>query len=540
MRVIPVLLACCWLPSVAAQVPSSPASRSTLDLGKTVLPITDFKLKLKKESIPSSVGWTALVPKIAPAIEGDFGTGFCVDPECRLIGTNYHVAAIVRPRKIKGEEVIQRYLATGPDDEGATLNDIQSERPLKYNLMRDLAIFELRHPLPHYHGVAFSLDDPELDQGVDIYAYPTGRIAGVVNPIRSLVTFHGAYKGETKQGFLAFEYSRTNGEPIRGGASGGLVIDGKTQKVVGVLSRVGLGKNGKDVAQAVPIRSLADFLNKVQPWQANKIFPTAKEQVISPNLTDLYPKFQWPTATDSLQHRPDEPREVKALRDKAQSLADSMRNFLAVQTFAFGSGGTDVPVAVSAYEVQVVDGFQRFRDPETKKEFHDMPFPPLLDFIGTGGEWSALPQMVGNAPRLNIHQFDDIVINGRRVKVFQYRADIEDDVCRFNYVTDYLFFRISKIRTVRCYGEVWTDDGFNILRISEHFELSGWKDHGTVVTYGWLRLTDQIPRLIPLTIYTEAAYHKKVYWCRGMFTNYRVFTSTAKIVASDYVQSLPP
>src|SRR5690242_6497395 len=147
---------------------------SAQDLSNTVLPISAFKLKLKKKSLPSSVGWTALVPKVAPATEQDFGTGFCVDPECRLIGTNYHVAAIARPHKIKGEEVIQRYLATGPDDEGATLNDYTSERPLKYNLNRDLAIFELRHPIPHYHGIAFSLDDLELDQQVDIYAYPAG------------------------------------------------------------------------------------------------------------------------------------------------------------------------------------------------------------------------------------------------------------------------------------------------------------------------------------------------------------------------------
>src|ERR1700758_1349167 len=78
------------------------------DLSNTVLPITDFKLKLKKKSIPSSVGWSTLVPKVIPALETDFGTGFCVDAECRLIGTNYHVAAIARPRKIKGEDVIQR------------------------------------------------------------------------------------------------------------------------------------------------------------------------------------------------------------------------------------------------------------------------------------------------------------------------------------------------------------------------------------------------------------------------------------------------
>ncbi len=509
------------------------------DLSNTVLPITDFKLKLKKNSIPSSVGWMALVPKVAPAIEGDFGTGFCIDPECRLIGTNYHVAAIARPHKIKGEEVIQRYLATGPDDEGATLNDYQSERPLKYNLNRDLAIFELRHPIPHYRGIAFSLEDLELDQQVDIYAYP----ANPINPIRSLVRFHGAFKGTTTQGFLAFEYSRDNGKPIHGGASGGLVVDSKTQRVVGILSRAGLGKNGNEVALAVPSQSLADFVTKVQPWLAQNIFPTVKEQFISPTLADLYPKFQWPTSTGSLQHRPEELSEIKGLRSKAQTLADSMRKFVAVQTFSWGQGGL-APTAMAEYEVQVLEGFQRFREyPDGKKELQDVPFPPVNTVVVPGGQWSELPQMVGTDLHLKIHQAADTVVNGRQIKVFQYAADAEDGVCIFKSVRDYGFFETSKIVTIPCHGEVWTDEDMNILRISQHLELAGnWQDYQSVVNYGWIRLADNAPRLVPLTISTQAEFKNKAYWCRGLFTNYHMFSIQTKIMsAGSYnVQSLPP
>src|SRR5262249_41249098 len=159
------------------------------------------------------------------------------------------VAVNASPRKIKGQEVIQRYLATGPDDDGATLNDYRSERPMKFKLTRDLAILELARPVPNYHGIAFCLDDLELDQQVDIFAYP----ASAINPIRRLAQFHGAFKGTTTQGLLAFEYSSDNGEPIHGGSSGGLVVDSKTRKVVGILSRGGLEKNGNEVALAVPV-----------------------------------------------------------------------------------------------------------------------------------------------------------------------------------------------------------------------------------------------------------------------------------------------
>jgi hypothetical protein len=500
------------------------------DLNKTVLPITGFRLKLKPKSFPTSMSSADFKSKVGLGVEADFATGFCVDPECRLIGTSYHVAVKVRPRKISGDAVIQRYLATGPDDDGATMNDAFSGSPLKYALIRDLAIFELRHPLSHHHGIAFSLNDLQIGQQVDIYAYSNESI----NPIRTLQQFHGAFKGETTGGLLAFDYSFSNGKEIRPGASGGLVVDSKTQQIVGVLN--GIARDGEVVAMAVPIQSLADFVGKVQPWLAPRIFPSANKKAVSPASADLYPKFVWTPTSESLQHRSDEPADVTVLRQKAQLLADSIRNFIAVQTFEFGSGGNTVPTAVGAYEVQVLNGFQRFRDPETEEEFRDMPFPPVNTVVGTGGEWSQLPQMVGTELRLKIHQFPDTVVDGSRVKVFQYRAEVEDGVpCNFfKIVRDFGFFASSKIVTVPCYGEVWTDQDTNILRISEHIEVAGaWKDHGTVVTYGQLRRAGEAPRLVPLTISTEAKYHKKVYWCRGVFTNYHIFTTQKKIILAN-------
>jgi hypothetical protein len=58
------------------------------------------------------------------------------------------------------------------DDEHATVNDGPYANPLNYTLSRDLAVFELRHALPRHHGVAFSLDDLQVGQQVDISTYP--------------------------------------------------------------------------------------------------------------------------------------------------------------------------------------------------------------------------------------------------------------------------------------------------------------------------------------------------------------------------------
>ena len=512
---VPFLIVClCLSHSALAQGvfpnPLPLASPSTVvhaqDFSKTVVPITELKL-------------------LGLGIEGMFGTGFCLDPECRFIGTNYHVAMLARPRKIKGVKVIQRYLATGPDDEGATMNDGISVGPMKYTLSRDLGIFELRHSLPHHHGVAFSLGDLQIGQNVDIYAYPKESI----NPFRSLLQFHGRFKGETTTGLLAFDYSLSADKAIRPGASGGIVVDSKTQQIVGIVNSIAM--NGEAIALAVPVQSLADFLFKVQPCLAQSIFPSTKG--ISPASADLYPKFVPPPPTGVLQYRPEEPAEVKALRRKAQLLADSMRNFIAVQTFAWGSGNKE-PAAMAAYEVRVLDGYQRFRKyPDGKKELQDVPSPPLNADVSTGGQWSELPRMVGTEPRLKIQQAPDAVVNGRRMKVFQYRADAEDRMCALRSIFDFGFFVINKDATFPCYGEVWTDEEANILRMSEHLENHGWWTHyQSVVTYGWLQWREEkTPRLIPLTIYVQAERGKRVYWCRGQFVNYQVFSSRVKMAA---------
>jgi hypothetical protein len=503
---IAVLVAFSSLPaSGLSQEAFPPAPAQVSDFSSTVFPIT-------------TVGF------YGPLIRGWFGTGFCLDPACRFIGTNYHVAAEAKPKRILGIKIARQYLATSPDDENATLNpQAFGGRPLRFTLSRDLAIFELRNPLPHHHGVGFNIDDLEAGDEVEIYTYPKESI----NPVRSLLEFHGTFKGETTTGLLAFDYSLAARKAIRGGASGGIVVGSKSQEIVGILNSIAL--DGETVALAVPVQSLVDFVSKVQPCLAQRIFPPANG--IPEISADIFPKFMPPTPSHSVEHRPDEPTQVTMLRTKAQLLADSMRNFIAVQTFAWGSGDRP-PVAAAAYEVRVLDGYQRFREyPDGRKEIKEAPFPaPLNTAISIGGAWSDLPLMVGSEFDLQIRQAGEAVIDGRRIRVFQYRAETEDGACQFKSIFDFGFFVINKIATVACYGEVWTDEDSNIIRMSEHLELLGkWKRYQTVVTYGWLPREDEASRLVPLTISAQAEYNKKVYWCRGRFMDYKVFSSRVKI-----------
>lgn len=533
-NIIPVLIACCLSPIAASQkgpsastIPSS-STEHVQDFSEIVVPITSVKF------IPSAK--LGLSGKLGPTLDmnANFGTGFCLDAACRFIVTNYHVAVTARARKIKGEKIIKRYFATGPHDQGATANPVPNGDVLPFARNRDLAIFELRRSVPHHHGLSFSLDELEIGQEVDIYGYPKG----LFNPIRKLTRFPAIFKGPTTSGLLAFDYQ--SDKPFRvGGASGGIVVDKGTEKIIAILS----GTN-ETTAVAVPAQTLADFVGKVQPFVAQKLFPTTTD--VSPVLADIYLKFApprdhnpkfIPVHADGLQHRPEEPPEVKLLRSKAQVLADSMRNFIALQTFEWGSGDKE-PATHAEYEVRVIDGDQRFREyPDGKNELEQVPLPRLSTSVRASDEWSMLPMMVGTEWRLKVHQAADVVVNERRMKVFQYYASVEDNLCPFEPIEDYGFFTISKVVAVACYGEVWTDEDTNILRMSENLELSdklkayrGWEDYQIVLTYGWLRIAEEPPRLAPLTTFVHGRNGKHVYWCRGQFTDYQVFDSRVKIL----------
>ena len=78
-----------------------------------------------------------------------------------------------------------------------------------------------------------------------------------------------------------------------------------------------------------------------------------------------------------------------------------------------------------ALKVQVLDGFQRFREyPDGKKELPEVPFAPVNTVVNPGGEWSELTQMAGTALPHKIHQSTDRVVNrpNLRTKVYWCRG----------------------------------------------------------------------------------------------------------------------
>jgi hypothetical protein len=366
----------------------------------------------------------------------------------------------------------------------------------------------MEHPLKNFHGIRFDADELDDNLKVDIYAYPFNW-----NPKRGLVHWHGRFIGKTLQGLLAFSYE---GGGLRGGASGGIVVDSTTKKIVGVLNASGEGEDL--VALAVPIQELSDFVTRAAPYVQATLFP--KAVFVSPVAADLYPPYAWSSAEILLQRRV-ESAEVINLRSAAQNLAASMRNFTATEIFNWGHGNRE-PDATGEYETLIVGGEQRWRREGDKKWNDRAPFPRLNGWVTPGDDWSGLPEMVATVYNLRIHQAPDAITGGRSVHVFQYEANSEDRACGFDSGWNYLLLPLTRTKFYDCHGEVWLDEAGMILRISETMNLSGqWGRALRVVNYGSLE-RDGARYFVPVTFVTEAG-NKTGYWCRGRFTDYGMF-----------------
>lgn len=509
--VITALFAVCCLSHYSPARPPHTDRPISLDgtriqnFSQSVVPITSLKFR-------------------GPMLDAEMGTGFCLDPECRFIGTNYHVALVAKNSKIEGIKIIQRYLATGPKDQDSTLNYVASGGPpLRYTLSRDLAVFQLAKPLPHHHGLTFTTRDLLVGQSVSIYTYPRRTI----DPVRTLQVFHGTFRGPTTTGLLAFDYVPNGNEFIRPGASGGLVVDSNSGKVVGIFD--GLDSSGRAIAFAMPVESLAGFLEKELPFLAEVLFPIPTQ--IPEDQPDLYPKYDPPIKAADLQRRPEEPNDVTELRIQAQALAESMRNFIAVETFVWGKGNHP-PVGADAYEVQVRDGEQMFREyPGGRKWLLRSPRPEgATSAISPGDVWATLPLFIGTHVGVNIHEAVDIDFGGGRTKVFQYIGNVEDNPCVVDDVFDFGAFSIEKHHTYTAYGEVWTDERLNILRMSLHCEKDGQQKWQDVMNYGWLARPGIEPTVVPVALVAWSPIPDEGHWCRSQFVDYHEFASRARLV----------
>lgn len=191
------------------------------------------------------------------------GTAWCLDAQCSLVVTNYHVARFVGDKAVvKGERAIKEWMATGPDDADARPMQLFGET-YRLNVVRDLAILQLKKPLLHkgMHGVPFFSGELKAGESVTILGYPNGMLSRTTGRFRAVID----------EGTLEFDLDT----PLAPGCSGALILNDHNE-AVGVLFALA---SSRHTALAVPVWSLAEFIKQVNPKLYADLFPVAPRRV---------------------------------------------------------------------------------------------------------------------------------------------------------------------------------------------------------------------------------------------------------------------
>ena len=474
-----------------------------------------------------------------------YGTAWCLSSRCDVLVTNQHVVlSIGKKLQVNGVAVKKVFLASGPEDEGAQLFPGFVEN---YRLapVRDLALLLMKRPLAArgMQRVALYGGDLQSGEAVQLISFNGGKLS----------VDEGRFDSMVRHGILKF----VGGDDLGPGISGGLVLN-REEKAIGVVFGIAPDRRS---CYAVPIWSLADFISKTDAALYADLF---KVQPSRPSLRPMSEKSSrlideidldllfgselkpvlpesylvesftsWPVvdqdADPALQTRPSECSEVVALRVKAQELHAGMKNFMAVQRLVLADG------AIWEHQLRVLDGIQKFQTNDGRV-LDDLPLPAWGPV--PGAEWQSLPQMVGTNLRLPVRYVGQRKIAGRPVHIFEYRASEEDAVCSIRIKAG-VRRRVWK-GPVACRGSVWTDEEFNLLRISQEQNVPArthMDRYQVVILYGRLERTPIGARLVPVSMRLVArTTGGTVFTTWGRFSDYQVFAATAKIT---YGEVLP-
>ncbi len=458
-------------------------------------------------------------------LHSTFGTAACLDVECRYLLTNAHVAMLASPNAIHGDPVVQKFLATGPDDDGAIMEP-EGDGAAAYNPVRDIAIYELVRPMKGFQGMPFSLEPLADGDQVEIVAFP-GRTIGMADFYRTLTKWQATYFADSVNGCLLFKYKVSDsGGRIRPGASGGIVV--RNGAIIGILR----GMMPSDlIAEAVPISSLERFLAKVNPYLHAQLFP--KATVIQPASLDAFPAWIIsPSIPGVLERRTAEPDDVQRVRRKAQQLYDSMKFLMARQFVSWSEGGP--PKMEAVYDLNVRDGVEVFTD--GKHEYTgEIPFPNIHGWVGPGQLWLNAPRYANNDLSLRIRHAGLTTVNSKPLDVYQWQAPgPESKFCQFDEVALFPFSRHDRISDVGCSGEIWLSTDGDIVRISEAYDrpVRKWSHYESIVLYGRVVLNGE-SHLVPTTISTRVQYGKsKMFYCNSIFSGYKFWGSEIRLAPS--------
>ena len=469
-----------------------------------------------------------------PIVQSVYGNGMCINKNCSLVATAYHIQMLagranLEVAKERTEKILSLGSETDPNRSDVPL--AKSGRVLRLDVANDISFIYTKKPVPHKSSASYS------------YRYCVGQ--------KVTVAGYNHHKFETREAriigsnmLLVIGQTQLRDNLIldialEPGTSGSAVLDenGNLLGMIVLTGAVKVGVNNLTVSVALPTRTIAKALTKLDPGRGFAIFNNIPEDEAKPEQTPelVHQESDLPEDTSplmpSLSALPSAvPDSVGKLRARSEVASRLMVNYIAKQCFV---RGTQKPVC---HELSVVDGQQAFREIDRNGKLGK---GMNVDSIKSHGAWKRASwyEVIGEIadnPWVFEGAQDDHYL-------FTHNSTVADDRCYYEeYSHEVPLFggRHSDWKgAVPCFELVITDKTFNI--VSTFTEMYPPEEclaqlYQSAIYYDWVKLAGlDAPVWLPVKERTTTKYlgHKELVYTSMSWTDYTKFRAEHRIVA---------
>jgi len=467
-----------------------------------------------------------------PIVQSIHGNGICIDQNCSVVATAYHIQMLAGRTKLtvatgRTEKILS--FANETDLNQSDVPMAKSERVLHFNIANDVSFIYTEKPVPHKSSVPYSYKY-YFGQKVTVAGYNNHRFE--VRDARIIGSNVRLVVGQTQ-----LVHNLVLDIALDPGTSGSAVLDenGHLLGMIVLSGAITVGGNNLTASVALPIRTIAKALTKLDPARGFAIFNDVPEEEAKPEqtLASVHEESELPEDTSplmpSLSALPSAMRDpVAKLRAKSDVASKLMANYIAKQCFV---QGTQKPVC---HELSVVDGQEIFREIDKNgKRGNDMN----VDSIESHDAWKrtswyeVIGEIADNPWTFKGSQDDHYL--------FTHNSTVADDRCYYEeYNHEVPLFggrHLDWKGAVACFELVITDKKFNV--VSTFTEMYPPEDcvaqlYQSAIYYDWVKLAGlDAPALLPIKERTTTKYlgHKEFVYTSMSWTDYAKFRAEHRI-----------
>jgi len=468
---------------------------------------------------------------LPPRVQQVQGSGICIDPNCSVVATAYHIQMIVGRANLRvGKDHTVKVLSLANESDTDKSDVLVGTQHLTYNAAHDISFVYTNKPITHKSGAPYTYKS-YVGQKVTIAGYykdkfetREARIIGSNVPL-------AIGQAQLKEN-LILDIS------LKAGTSGSAVLD-ERGNLLGMIVLSGLLRiSGGELRTsiALPVRTIANALVKLDPVLGTAIFkdmPKEDELESAQSTSMLYQENDLSEDASSTIPKlsaaaSEVPNAVGKLRATSGAASTLMVNFVTKQCLAQGTQKS------ICHELSVVDGQQTFREINKKGELGKLTdsFPIQKRGVWTQGDWTETLGTIADNPWI----FQGSLGDGY---LFTFKSGTEDDRCYFEeYSQGAPFFgggQLSWKGSVVCFEQVVTDKDFNVLSVfTEMLPPEGCRTEMVQMAlyYDWVKLEElESPILLPIMerITAKQLGQKSLLYASVSWTDYQKFRAEHRI-----------